>query len=455
MSNRLPNDLINHLKANPDFDHEAFIAIHEQEEKTSSIRLNPAKQFDKALLNIDHSIPWCNSGYYLQQRPIFTLDPLFHAGCYYSQEASSMFIDHVIRELGLDREAVRAVDVCAAPGGKSTLLNSSLHKDSLLVANEIIKTRVNILQDNLLRWGNPNVVVTNNDPSALSRLPGYFDVMVVDAPCSGSGMFHKDHNAIDEWSQANVTLCSERQQRILASCQEALKTNGYLLYSTCSYSQEENEDILDWLIDEFQFESLQVSVDESWGIEVSSSSKHQATGYRFYPHKVKGEGFFLAILKKKAEQFTFSMRKVKQDKNAAPQQLAKDWLQSDGLYSFMHHDMIHVFPKQYQLDLTALQNVLYIKNAGTQIGKLAGKDLIPSHDLALSTLIREDLPALELELEIAQDYLRKEALNASINDAGLKGWVLVRFKGVNLGWIKAMPNRINNYYPKELRIANL
>ncbi|ULT28553.1 RsmB/NOP family class I SAM-dependent RNA methyltransferase [Sphingobacterium sp. E70] len=181
-----------------------------------------------------------------------------------------MFIDYIIHELEIGSKPVYALDLCAAPGGKSTLLNSSLHPNSLLVANEIIKTRVNILQDNLTKWGNANTVVTNNDPSAFDRLPGYFDIMVVDAPCSGSGMFRKDSDAIDEWSEANVKLCSERQQRILAESIAALKTGGYLLYSTCSYSEEENEDIADWLIETGDFESIEIVIDDNWGSSIQS-----------------------------------------------------------------------------------------------------------------------------------------------------------------------------------------
>jgi len=455
MSNILPNDLLSLLKGNPSFDYEAFVAIHDKEEKTSSIRINPAKDFHITDYEIEGAIPWCADAYYLKSRPVFTLDPLFHSGCYYSQEASSMFLDYVIRNLKLHLEPVKALDLCAAPGGKSTLLNSALHDDSLLVANEIIKSRVNILTTNLVRWGNSNTVVSNNDPSAFGRLPGYFDLMVVDAPCSGSGMFHKDHSAIDEWSLANVKLCSERQQRILGQSISALKTDGYLFYSTCSYSDEENEDIVDWLINEFEMESVAVEIDSSWGISVTESKVHQATGYRFYPHLLKGEGFFCAVLRKKGEQETFSMKKVKKEKNTAPQHVAQDWVNAEEHYSFLQHNFLHVFPKQYEQDLQALQSVLYLKNAGTEIGEIKGKDLIPSHDLALSNLIRNDFPSIALNLEQAQNFLRKEIVSSEINPKDLRGWILVTFKGVNLGWIKAMPNRINNYYPKEIRIWNL
>ncbi|WP_159636623.1 methyltransferase RsmF C-terminal domain-like protein [Sphingobacterium composti Ten et al. 2007 non Yoo et al. 2007] len=455
MSNILPNDLLSLLKGDPSFDYEAFVAVHDKEQKTTSIRINPLKDFPIENYDIERAIPWCENAYYLKMRPVFTLDPLFHSGSYYSQEASSMFLDHVIRQLNLNIHPIKALDLCAAPGGKSTLINSALHKDSLLLANEIIKSRVNILTDNLVRWGNSNTVISNNDPSAYGRLPGYFDFMVVDAPCSGSGMFHKDHSVVNEWSLANVKLCSERQQRILSQSIATLKTGGYLFYSTCSYSNEENEEIVDWLIEEFDMESVAIEVDSSWGITITESKSHQATGYRFYPHLLKGEGFFCAILRKKAYQETFSMKKIKMEKNGTSQNIAKNWIDDTGHYSFIHHNFLHIFPIQYEQDLQALQNVLYLKNAGTEIGELKGKDLIPSHDLALSNLVRIDLPFINLDLEQAQNYLRKEQLPITINTENLKGWIIVRYKGVNLGWIKAMPNRINNYYPKEIRIWNL
>jgi NOL1/NOP2/fmu family ribosome biogenesis protein len=366
-----------------------------------------------------------------------------------------MFLHQAIKQLGLDRAPVKALDLCAAPGGKSTLVVSALHEDSFLLSNEIIKSRAKVLSDNVMRWGYPNVAVTNNDPSAFKHVPGYFDLMVVDAPCSGSGMFHKDHNAIDEWSLANVKLCSERQQRILANSLSTLKEEGVLFYSTCSYSKEENEDIVDWLIDEFGMEALSIEINEDWGIQQTESTEHKAAAYRFYPHKVKGEGFFFAALRKKSPQASFVIKKGKHEKNSAPQDVANRWMDVDGLYTFQREEFLHVFPKKYEQDLNALQRVLYFKEAGTMIGRYLKKEFIPSHDLAMSVRIHDRLPKIELDKEVALHYLHKEALDSAINKEGLTGWVLVTYGGVNLGWVKAMPNRINNYYPKEARIAVL
>lgn len=455
MSNFLPNSLVKKLGANPLFNTAEFIRVHEEAQRATAIRLNTRK-LEECPFFSKGMVPWCNSAFYLKERPIFTLDPLFHAGGYYPQDASSMFIDHIIRELKVESKPVYALDLCAAPGGKSTLLNSSLHPDSLLVANEIIKTRVNILQDNLIKWGNANTVVTNNDPSAFRRLPGYFDFMVVDAPCSGSGMFRKDVDAIDEWSEANVKLCSERQQRILAESIAALKTGGYLLYSTCSYSEEENEDIADWLIGTGDFESIEIAIDDNWGIEHTTSVEYTAHGYRFYPHKLDGEGFFITVLRKIAEQSTFNRKRIKPEKSDVPKGILDSWiLDVDEFFPFIHHDDLYIFPKKYENDLKYLQNVLYLKNAGINTGKLNRKELIPSHALALSNVLNPNVQSLEFTLEEAQNYLRKENLTLEADSPNIKGWALAKYKGMSLGWMKILPNRINNYYPKELRIMNL
>ncbi|WP_293957346.1 MULTISPECIES: methyltransferase RsmF C-terminal domain-like protein [unclassified Sphingobacterium] len=453
MSNFLPNALVKKLGVNPLFDKNAFIKVHEEGIRATAIRLNPNK-LEECPFDSKGKVPWCNAAYYLQDRPVFTLDPLFHAGAYYPQDASSMFIDHIIQCLKLNLHAVRALDLCGAPGGKSTLLNSSLHPDSLLVANEIIKSRVTILQDNLMKWGNANTVTTNNDPAAFNRLPGFFDLIVVDAPCSGSGMFRKDADAIEEWSEANVKLCSERQQRILAESLTALKEGGYLFYSTCSYSSEENEDIVDWLLDSGDFESVEITVEDNWGIDHTFSVKHRGHGYRFYPHKLGGEGFFIAVLKKVGEQEMFNRKKIKPEKSDVPKGILNDWISnSDSLHTFLHHEDIYVFPKMYENDLKYLQNVLYLKNAGTNVGKLNRKELIPSHALALSNYLVE-YKSVDLSLEDARNYLRKENIVVD-TFAGIQGWAIARFQGQRLGWMKVLPNRINNYYPKELRIVNL
>jgi len=365
-----------------------------------------------------------------------------------------MFVAHAVRALGLDKVPVVALDLCASPGGKSTLLNSYLHHDSLLIANELIKTRVTALMDNLVRWGQPNTMVSNNDPSAFGHLPGYVDLMLVDAPCSGSGMFHKDHDAVHAWSESTVQLCCERQQRILATSLTTLKEGGVLLYSTCSYSAEENEQIADWLCDTQGMEPIYVPVAAEWGIEQTQSDKHACPGYRFYPHKLRGEGFFLAAFRKVSKQPTFDRRKAKSERTSIP--TLEKWIAHRSDYStFTIGEDIHILPKQWEADLQVLRNMLYLRNAGTYVGWMANGDLIPAHDLALSRARRHDIPMVALAKEEALDYLRKGSLSPAINKQGLRGWALASYEGVALGWMKVLPNRINNYYPKAWRIATM
>lgn len=437
------------------FDTPGFEAVHESGVQEVSIRINAAKPSPLPVEQLDR-VPWCHRGFYLAERPIFTLDPLFHAGCYYVQEASSMFIAHIVQSLQLDQEPLLALDLCAAPGGKSTLLNDYLHPESLLVANELIKARSNILQDNLTRWGNANTVTTNNDPSAFARLPGYFDLMLVDAPCSGSGMFRKDNEVISEWSEASVNLCSQRQQRILADSLSTLKTGGILIYSTCSYSAEENEQIADWLVETQGMTSLEIPIAPEWGITETRSQKHQCTGYRFYPHELRGEGFFVSIFQKNKVQDSFTRPKISPEKSSIKSQILDQWIEQVELFDVLPITDEHLmFPKSLTPDLRILQQVLYLKNAGTRIGKVINGNLVPNHDLALSRHLYTSIPKIELPLAKALDYLRKAVFPLPPEMNAMKDWAIVTYSGISLGWVKVLPGRVNNYYPKTWRIQSL
>jgi len=452
-----PPNFLASLNDEPGFDAENFVNAHENMVAPTTIRLNPFKKID---IKTDGQVPWCPDGYYLDSRPSFTFDPLFHAGAYYVQEASSMFIDCILKYIRQNNEEpVNVLDLCAAPGGKSTLINSTLGSNDLLVANEIIKTRVPVLCDNLNRWGTANTIVSNNDPKDFGRLHGFFDIMLVDAPCSGSGMFRKDPAAMNEWSEANVNLCHQRQERILADVYPALKKDGYLIYSTCSYSHQENEDMLDWLCSEFEMETIRIPMvrqthhDKDWGIVETQSNQQKAWGYRFYPGKVKGEGLFAACLKKKAQtpQLPVFKTKANQKLPAKEIELVKAYINNpDDFYFFKVNEDWLAINHQHKDSLDLLQRHLYIKKSGIRLGQLMGKDLIPDHELALSIYINKDM-VLETELDYEQaiQYLRRE--NISINPTN-KGWSLMCFKGQALGWAKLLPNRINNYYPKEIRI---
>jgi len=452
---QLPSSLIQSLQPIKGFDETAFINIHQSGEQFTSLRINPLKKATNFSISGFHfplysKIPWSSQGYYLQQRPSFTLDPLFHAGTYYVQEASSMFLEQVLRQTTDTNQSLLVLDLCAAPGGKSTLLQSIISKESLLVSNEVIQSRVNILKENLIKWGSGNVVVTNNDPKDFSSLHGLFDVVVIDAPCSGSGLFRRDAEAINEWSEANVQLCSQRQQRIIADIWNCLKEDGVLIYSTCSYSAEEDEEILDWMVSKSKVESIKLKVEEEWNIDEVQSTTG-AYGYRFWPHKVKGEGFFIAAFRKKEETDEVRM-KIKKESIPSKEEikLASAWLQSTANLSFiLQGQNIAVVPSSWYTIIQYLMQQLKVRYAGVELGTIAKKDLLPEHALALSTIINQTIFSVELNDEQALTYLRKNDLQI---ESSHKGWALAKYKGMNLGWMKLLGNRINNYYPKEYRI---
>lgn len=296
----LPPDLLRSLQTVKGFNEATFVEVHESGTQVVSVRFNPLK-IPSGYSHIfpgSTKIPWSSFGYYLPQRPSFTLDPLLHSGAYYVQEASGMFIEQCLSQTTDLTKSVRVLDVCAAPGGKSTLIQSLISRNSLLVSNEVIRARVNIVIENLSKWGGENVIVTSNDPADLRRLENFFDVMIVDAPCSGSGLFRRDPAAISEWSADAVKICSLRQQRILADAYPALRKDGLLIYSTCSYSVSENEDICDWLCQHYDVSTLKLNVPPEWNIVETISEVYKAAGYRFFPDRLDGEGFFVACFRK-------------------------------------------------------------------------------------------------------------------------------------------------------------
>ncbi|WP_423149594.1 methyltransferase RsmF C-terminal domain-like protein [Rubrolithibacter danxiaensis] len=448
MNSSIPTALLESLRGKTEFSEKEFITAHESPQQVTSIRLNPYKPIN--LFTTYPSVPWTEFGKYLEQRPSFISDPLFHAGCYYVQEASSMFLEYVVKQsVNLDSD-IRVLDLCAAPGGKSTLLSSILSNSSLLVSNEIIKSRVPVLSDNLTKWGPINTVVTNNDPKDFSRLADFFDLLVIDAPCSGSGMFRKDPAAIDHWSENNVELCSQRQQRILADSLSTLKKDGILIYSTCSYSYKENEEIADWICDTFDLTSIQVPINKEWEIVETVSEKHKCYGYRFYPQKVKGEGFFISCFRKNEGNYSSQNNRFKTLKiKGTDAEIINGWINGDNTALIPVKDGYSIINKNHESDIQELQSKLYLKKSGVFAGRIAGKELIPDHELALSLILSPAVQRIELSNPQALSYLRRDELKIESAD---KGWGLMCTNNFGLGWAKILPNRINNYYPKEMRI---
>ena len=450
-----------------------------QQEPPVSIRLNKLRM-DSSLL----PVPWASEGFYLDERLTFTFDPLFHAGCYYVQEASSMFVEQVLRQYVT--EPVVMLDLCAAPGGKSTHARSVLPEGSLLVANEVIRNRSQILAENLTKWGHPDVVVTNNDPADFSSLLSFFDVILTDVPCSGEGMFRKDPVAVEEWSPENVEICWQRQRRIIADIWPSLKPGGILIYSTCTYNTKEDEENVHWIQQEFGAEPLALEIREDWNItgnllykesdnsKAVGNSEQKAPVYHFFPHKTKGEGFFLAALRKPETEedtmpaFSSSKNKAakKKDKKggATPSpvskehlNIAKNWLNEEKLPGYIvsaEGTKIQAFPQQYVDELAAMKQSLKIVSAGVGIGEVKGKDLIPDHALAMSSvLLRQGVFATEdITYEQAIAYLRKEAI--ALPATAPRGYILLTYRNIPLGFVKNIGNRANNLYPQEWRIRS-
>lgn len=456
---QLPENLLNSLDGVKGFQRERFVEVHNRSEKVTAIRIN-SKKTDSLGIRMHkgfegmNPIPWSTLGYYLPERPSFTLDPFLHGGAYYVQDASSMFLEQAMRQ-SLDlNQPLKVLDLCAAPGGKSTLIQSLISDESLLVSNEVIKNRAGILMENMTKWGAANTIITNNDPRDFSRLAGFFDLIVVDAPCSGSGLFRKDPSAIDEWSAESVQLCSRRQQRILEDVLPSLKPGGILIYATCSYAVEEDENIADYLLAENDLLPVQLEMNPEWNIVETQSPEHEGYGYRFFPNLLEGEGFYLSVFKK-AEDEAVSRKFLKNKFQLLTQNetdIASSFIDTKFSLKLFHFEKQIIAIHENIWDALAQVAVnLYIKQAGIAAGEIIRNEFIPGPALALSTITHDKVNVLELDLEAARDYLRKLPIENNSQD---KGWARVVYDKVGLGWVKLLPGRVNNYYPKAWRILH-
>ena len=430
-----------------------------QETPSVSVRLHP----DKGLSAPAgwEAVPWCAGGYYLPERPSFTFDPLFHAGAYYVQEASSMFLQRVLRTFVTN--PVRMLDLCAAPGGKSTLACASLPEGSLLVANEVMRQRVRILEENLLKWGDERAVVTCNDPSDFTSLPHLFDVILTDAPCSGEGMFRKDDQALADWSLANVNLCQQRQRRILSDVWPALKPGGILIYSTCTYNREENEDNVEWMARHLGAEVLPVPVEPAWNITGNLVPDDTFPVYRFLPGHTRGEGLFMAVLRKSANEeeeecpLTDKRRKKKASGKAGMPPVpaeAREWIKDPEEYAFQNEDgMVTAVPALHADVIRLLREKLRVKHAGIDVLAAKGKLWQPCPSLAFSRKVnRAACPVVELSWQDAISFLRKEAF--PLQEEVPLGYVLFTYHHLPIGFGKNLGGRFNILYPNEWRIRS-
>jgi|LSQX01.1.fsa_nt_gb 16S rRNA C967 or C1407 C5-methylase (RsmB/RsmF family)/NOL1/NOP2/fmu family ribosome biogenesis protein len=433
-----------------------------------SIRINRNKWLKEPLNSAP--VPWCRDGYYLDSRPSFTLDPLFHAGCYYPQEASGMISGEIFRQIRNNNEYVRILDLCAAPGGKSIHLSSLAGENGLLVSNEVIRTRAFVLMENLSKWGVPNFIVTQGDPSAFGRLTGFFDIILADVPCSGEGMF-RNISVRSEWSESNAELCALRQKRILMDVWPALREDGILIYSTCTFNPAENEDNIIWLSEKTGIESVRPDFSQFEGI--TEIKRGGIYGYGFYPGRIRGEGFFISVIRKKdtvvekhakavpekhdkvvpgkhdravREKHTKSVRRhtagVSREEMAAVSGMAD--FPSGRIVKY--RDEVMALPCSVS-DYHRIADEVKIVKAGTRLLKSGS---VPLHDLALSVKCRPDaFPLADLPYDQALEYLSRTGPAAGNMPEGRN---LVQYKGINLGFVKNVGSRINNYYPVEWRI---
>lgn len=447
----LPEDFIHQIRSLLPQQEDAFFdALNHP--VTTSIRMNTGKP--TPVLEGAENVPWCHAGYFLKERPSFIADPLFHAGAYYVQESSSMFLHHIYKEISEQLPTHPMVlDLCAAPGGKSTLLSGVLGNKGLLVSNEVIKSRVKILTENLERWGNSRVFITHNDPEDFRHCKEFFDVIVVDAPCSGEGMFRKDERAVEEWSIDHTELCSARQKRILGNVMNALKPGGFLIYSTCTFNTCENEENVLWMQQQFNLKAKRISIDKDWGIEqVNSFEKKEMYGYRFYFHHVKGEGLFISCLQKPSKDEELNSELPKSGGvNAPVKGQPESWLNEPDQFQMLEiNDRIIALDSDLVSTYRFLNTRLKIIKAGITMGEMIKGELIPDHALALSIILNKHIPSTELALTDARKYLKKDVLPVQL--FAEKGWQLVTYQHYPLGWVKVLPNRVNNYFPTHLRV---
>ncbi len=427
-----------------------------------SVRLNPFKMPKEELFPETEKtpVPWCHNAFYLAERPNFTLDPLLHAGVYYVQEAGSMFLDEVLRQLkeGSLLDGVTTplplwegqgggscLDLCAAPGGKSTLLRATLPDDCVLYSNEPDRRRANILMENIQKQGHPNVIVTNNYAIDYQETGMTFDLIVCDVPCSGEGMFRKDYGAIDEWSLQNVMKCAALQRSIIEDIWPCLNEGGVMVYSTCTFNLHEDEENVKWICETLGAELIPIETKDEWNITGSLLKGWDKPVYRFIPGTTKGEGLFMAVLRKlKIDngKFFTGLNKLKQVKIENTQSEGKS-KKGKGKNGRGGNSQFSIFNSQ-----------LRVLSDGHPVGTQKGKNIIPAHaEALLINLPKDKYPFAELSKEDALKYLHHEAI---VLDADVpKGFVVVTYQGHPLGFVKNIGNRANNLYPQEWKIRNL
>ena len=456
---QLPEKFVSRMQCELGHDEAMALCQALMTEPSTAVRMNPYKRA-VPLWNDANPVAWSKCGYLLEERPRFTLDAAFHAGAYYVQEAGSQFAGYIMLNALGGAEAAQGkyiLDVCAAPGGKSTHYASIVGESGLVVANEINRSRAAVLADNARKWGLGNMVVTCNDSSRLTQMEEWFDAVAVDAPCSGEGMFRKLSEAQEQWSEANVAMCAERQWEILQNAFQALRPGGVLIYSTCTFNRSEDEEILQRAINEWgdELESVEdIPVEDLWGVVEGCVGAFHT--YRFFPHRISGEGMFMAVARKRGE-CGGKRRKPKARRSivtAVDRRSAAElerWVVEPAQMSFYAAgEMLYGCRKCHFADIEALSSVLSVIYSGVAMGQIFKNRLKPDGALAFYVgLCRDAVESRELPTDEVLKFLRKQDLSA---DAFAEGLNLVLHDGLSIGFVKRVGARVNNMYPNSLRI---
>lgn len=447
----LPVDFVKEINSYASPSLEGLIDAIKSTSPSVSIRVNKYKE---VLAKEDfNKVKWCSRGFYLPKRMPFTFDPAMHQGLYYVQDASSMIISHIVAQLCEGEEKpLRYLDACAAPGGKTTAVIDALPNGSIVVANEYIYNRATILSENISKWGYPSIVVSRGDTANFKKIKGYFDIIAADVPCSGEGMFRKDEEAVSQWSPSLVAECAKRQREIVDNLWESLSPGGFFIYSTCTYNRTENEEMIHYIIEKYGGKSVEINIQQDWNIVKGIDTDYHC--YRFLPHKVDGEGLFIAVIQKtgiKHNEYSKTQKNKSKNKKTLDISKIKDWLIGD--FRFIEEDnQITAIPLQWNEDIKMLKSNIDVIYSGVQVALIKGKDYIPTQSLAMSTALNvEAFENVDIEYEDAISYLRREAITLS---NASRGYVLLTYKNKPLGFVKNIGNRANNLYPQEWRILS-
>ena len=444
---------------------EEFLASLDSE-PSLGIHINAEKMQKTGVVIPDNAerVEWTSNGFYLKSRPRFTFDPFLHAGAYYVEEPSSMFVEKALNYIQKDIRIDRALDLCAAPGGKSIMIRNSM-KGGLLVSNEPLSKRAAVLTENLAKWGNPDIIVTSDFPEAFDGLTGFFDLIATDVPCSGEGMFRKDETARSEWSKANVENCVQRQRDILRTIWPTLRKGGYIIYSTCTFNRREDEENVLFIANELGAEIINLETDADWHICGDTTGRNLPV-YHFFPHKTRGEGFFLALLKKTSDTPPAENRKSKKKK---PETVSADgfaeWINCKENFDFhKSKDGITALRKAFADDYAAISEKLNVICAGVRVctekpakfsnsARKPKPQFVPAPGLALSSCLnRKAFPDISLNYSDAIKFLRGESIPPTVYAP--RGWVTVSYCNLPLGFANNVGSRLNNSYPPAWRIRS-